>query len=62
MIHFVILRRIASALKRQDWYSVAIEFALVVAGVLVALQINTWAHMREEYRLTVDLLGEQQVR
>lgn len=39
----MIFRRIASALRRQDWYTVAIEFLMVVAGVLVALQLDTWA-------------------
>lgn len=39
----MLLRRIANALKRQDWATVFIEFALVVAGVLFALQVNSWA-------------------
>ena len=38
----MILRRVASALKRQDWVVVLIEFVLVIAGVLIALQINNW--------------------
>ncbi|WP_306252489.1 hypothetical protein [Parvularcula sp. IMCC14364] len=35
-------QRIASALKRQDWVTVFIEFALVLVGVLTALQLNNW--------------------
>lgn len=46
----MILRRIASALQRQDWITVAIEFALVVIGVLVALQVDTWAQHRADQR------------
>ena len=44
----MILRRIASALRRQDWTTVLIELALVVAGVLVALQVNNWNGYRAE--------------
>lgn len=43
----MILRRLANALKRQDWATVLIEFFLVVAGILVALQADDWAQERE---------------
>lgn len=46
----MIFRRIASALKRQEWATVFIEFALVVAGVLVALQVDNWAETRADQR------------
>jgi hypothetical protein len=42
----MILRRISSAIKRQDWATVIIEFILVVAGVLVALQFDNWNQNR----------------
>lgn len=55
----MILSRIASALRRQDWVTVFIEFALVVAGVLVALQLDNWNQERqtraEEKRLVSQL-------
>lgn len=38
----MILRRIASAIRRQDWTLVCIEFVLVVTGVIVALQFDNW--------------------
>ena len=44
----MLLRRIANAIRRQDWFTVAIEFILVVAGVLVALQVNTWNEDRQQ--------------
>lgn len=47
----MILRRIASALKRQDWATVLIEFTLVIAGVLVALQVNNWNEARKDRSL-----------
>ena len=44
----MIFRRLASALRRQDWTIVLIELALVIAGVLVALQVNNWNGYRAE--------------
>ena len=43
----MIVKRVAVALRRQDWTAVAIEFLLVVAGVLFAFQVNEWANERE---------------
>ena len=58
----MILRRIASALKRQDWATVLIEFILVILGVLIALQVNNWnesrLERREETRYLTALAGE----
>lgn len=49
----MLLRRIATALKQQDWATVLIEFALVVFGVVfgvvIALQTNNWNSGRQEY-------------
>lgn len=39
----MILKRFTESLRRQDWTSVAIEFLLVLIGVLSAFQINEWA-------------------
>jgi hypothetical protein len=44
----LIFRRLATAFRRQDWYAVVIEFLLVVAGVLVALQLDTWAQRQAD--------------
>ena len=38
----MILRRIATAFRKQDWATVAVEFAIVVAGILVGLQVDSW--------------------
>lgn len=43
----MILKRMTHALRRQDWTMVAIEFALVVVGVLFAFQVNEWSNERE---------------
>ncbi len=43
----MILRRLASALRQQDWATVSIEFVIVVAGIFLGLQANDWALERE---------------
>lgn len=55
----MIFSSIASALRRQDWYAVAIEFGLVLAGVLGALELDTWAQRRDDrqaYKAALDRL------
>lgn len=44
----MILRRIASALQRQDWSTVAVEIIIVVLGVFIGLQVNNWNAARSE--------------
>ena len=44
----MILRRLATAIRRQDWFTVVIEFVIVVTGVLFALQVNNWNEGRLE--------------
>jgi hypothetical protein len=44
----MILRRISTALNRHDWATVFSEFVLVVAGVLIALQLDQWNRARED--------------
>jgi len=58
----MIVKRFADALRRQDWAMVAIEFALVVVGVLLAFQINEWANERAsdgERQLSAERLLEE---
>ncbi len=43
----MILRRLADAIRTQNWFTVIIEFTLVVAGVLVALQFDNWNEGRK---------------
>jgi hypothetical protein len=56
------MRRAAAALRRQDWAAVAIEFLLVVIGVLLAFQIDGWGEARRADQLrredTLRLLHE----
>ena len=58
----MIVKRVAEALRRQDWAAVAIEFLLILMGILLAFQINEWASEREaraqRAAATERLLGE----
>ena len=42
----MILRRLASAVRRQDWFAVLTEFVIVVAGIVVAIQLDNWNEAR----------------
>ena len=44
----MILRRFAQSLRAQNWASITIEFALLVLGVFLGIQVATW----NEERLT----------
>jgi hypothetical protein len=44
----MILSRISKALREQNWVAVAIEFVIVVAGVMLAFQITAWNQSRAD--------------
>lgn len=44
----MILRRIATAVRRQDWFTVAVETLIVVFGVFIGLQVNNWNEVRQD--------------
>jgi len=43
----MILQRLAKAIRRQDWFTVVLEVAIVVAGILIALQVENWNDERK---------------
>lgn len=43
----MILRRITQHVKAQNWFAVALDFVIVVAGILLAFQITNWNEARE---------------
>jgi hypothetical protein len=47
----LILNRISTAIRKRDWMAVAIEFAVVVLGIFVALQAEGWNQERTDRRL-----------
>lgn len=44
----MILSRISKALREQNWTAVAIEFVIVIAGVVIGFQVTAWNGERAE--------------
>jgi hypothetical protein len=44
----MILRRLAYAIREQNWFTVVLEMAIVVFGILIGLQVNDWNQRRLE--------------
>lgn len=44
----MILRRVADAIREQNWFTVIIELVIVVAGILIAVQIDDWNQSRQD--------------
>ena len=45
------LRKLADAFRTQNWFSVAVEVAIVVVGILIGLRANDWADRRATEKL-----------
>ena len=43
----MILRRLTSAFRKQDWFTVGVETLIVVFGVFIGLQVNNWNEARQ---------------
>lgn len=54
----MIMRRLSSGLKRQDWIAISIELAIVVLGVFIGTQVSNWNQERLEKRQTQRLIVE----
>jgi len=44
----MILARISKAIRTQNWFAVALEFVIVIAGVVIGFQITAWNGERAE--------------
>lgn len=42
----MILQNITTAIREQNYYAVALEFVIVIAGVVIGFQINAWNEAR----------------
>jgi hypothetical protein len=59
----VILRKLAEAIRRQDWFTVVLEILIVVVGLFLGLQLDGWNQVRKDRtkehvyleRLSVDI-------
>ena len=56
----MILRRLAGALKRQNWTTILIEFVLLVSGVFLGIQAANWNETRREHALEAEFIGRLQ--
>lgn len=44
----MILARLSSAIRQQNWFAVALEFVIVIAGVVIGFQITAWNGERQD--------------
>ncbi len=42
----MILRRLATSIRKRDWFTVFVETMIVVLGVFLGLQVQQWAGER----------------
>ena len=54
----MILRRLTQHVKDQNWFAVALDFFIVVAGILLAFQITNWSEKRDDQRAEQRYLAE----
>jgi hypothetical protein len=47
---YLLLRRISTHLKEQNWFAVIAEFLIVVAGVFLGIQVSNWNAGFQEQR------------
>ena len=47
----MLLRSITKHVKDQNWFAVALDFFIVVVGILIAFQITNWSEARSENKL-----------
>ena len=44
----MLLRSLTKHVKDQNWFAVALDFVIVVTGILIAFQITNWSEARQE--------------
>lgn len=54
----MILRRLSQHVKDQNWFAVALDFVIVVSGILIAFQITSWNEARKDHRAELRYLAE----
>ena len=52
----MILSRLSRAFREQNWFAVALEFVIVIAGVVIGFQITAWNGERGERELELRYL------
>lgn len=54
----MILRRITKHVKDQNWFAVALDFVIVVVGILIAFQITNWGDAQAERKRETQILQQ----
>ena len=54
----MILRRIKAHVEKENWFAVGIDFAIVVIGVFIGLQVANWNEARAD-RLRADRIKDR---
>ena len=44
----MILRKLANAIRHQNWFTVILEVLIVVAGIFIGLQVDDWNQSRKD--------------
>ncbi|WP_084420039.1 hypothetical protein [Henriciella litoralis] len=52
----MILQRLATSIRKQDWFTVLIETLIVVLGVFLGIQLGNWNNARSERAQETELL------
>jgi hypothetical protein len=52
----MILRRLATALREQNWFTVVLEILIVVVGIYIGLQADAWMSAKQDRALEVEYL------
>ena len=58
----MLLRRISKHVKDQNWFAVFIDFAIVVVGVFIGLQVANWnaaQSNKAELRVSLERLNKE---
>lgn len=61
----MLLRRVIEHVRTQNWTAILIDFAIVVMGVYLGLQVQEWGNSRadrqREVQIVIDLLGDLEI-
>lgn len=47
----MLIRKLSTAIREQDWFAVVVEVLVVVVGIFLALQVDAWSQWREDRAL-----------
>src|SRR5210317_2190466 len=52
----MILRRLAEAVREQNWFTVLLEVLIVVIGIFIGLQVDDWNEKRKDRHREIEYL------